>query len=97
MAGTINVDTDHLQSVIDNINIIQGAIDGHKTTISGLSASLDQYLSGSASIIATVENAFATTMTNLTTADTSLSDLSSRLATVLADALAAIGALTPSS
>jgi len=93
MAGTIFVDTDNLPGVITSINNIQGAIDNYKATISGLSAQLDLYLSGTAPIIKTVEDAFAATLLNLTNADSSLSTLSGQLGNVQADAVAAIGAL----
>lgn len=93
MAGTIFVDTDNLPGVTASISNIQSAIDGYKTTINGLSAQLDLYLSGTAPVIKQVEDAFAATLTTLISADSSLSALATQLTNVQQDALAAINAL----
>ena len=93
MAGTIFVDTDNLPALIASISTIQQAVDGYKTTLTGLSAQLNQYLLGSAPIIGTVESSFVTTIGNLGVVDSSLTTLIGQLNKVQADALAAIGAL----
>lgn len=93
MAGTIRVDTDALNTLLQYLAFIKLALDNGKNLMPSLNTQLDAAITGTASSIASFDTTFSGWATQLNALTTDIDSAYSTLSAVLADAEIAIQAL----
>lgn len=93
MAGTIKVDIDALEALLDNLKPLRDALDNQQHLAHSLNNQLHTAITGTAHNISTFENTFSNWAAQLNTLTTEIDGAYQALHTVLVDAKDAVHTL----